>query len=218
MKVDVFSIDNKKVGDIELDDSVFGAVVRPNLFWEVVRMQMATRRAGTSATRRVGEVRGSKKKPFRQKGTGRARQGSKRGMILRGGGTVHGPQPRSYEYRMPKKAVKVALRSALSLRTQEKKLHVIKTWTPSKPKTKDAAKVLRAFDAVKALVVDKAENENLHKAVRNLEKAKFVAAEALNVYDILKYDHLFISADAIPGITERLQTEASRSERAKKEG
>lgn len=218
MKVAIVNTENKKVGELELDDSVFAAKVRPSLFWEVVRMQLANRRAGTSKTKTTHDVAGSNKKPYKQKGTGRARAGQKRSMVFRGGGTVHGPQPRDYSYEIPKKAMKVALRSALSLRSSEQKLHVIKGWAPSAAKTKDAAKVLQAFQAEKALIVDKAENEKLHLSVRNLPKAKFLAVEALNVYDILKYDHLFIAADAISGITERLHTVPSRSERAAKEG
>lgn len=218
MKVAIVNTENKKVGELELDDSVFAAKVRPSLFWEVVRMQLANRRAGTSKTKTITNVAGSNKKPYKQKGTGRARSGQKRSMVYRGGATVHGPQPRDYSYEMPKKALKVALRSALSLRASEQKLHVVKGWNPTAAKTKDAAKVLKAFQAEKALIVDKAENEKLHLSVRNLEKAKFLAVEALNVYDILKYDHLFIAADAIPGITERLHSVPSRSERAAKEG
>lgn len=214
----VYNLNKQEVGSIDLDDTVFGGEVKAHLFHELVRSQLASRRAGTHCTKGRAEVHGHNKKPYKQKGTGRARAGQKRSMIFRGGGTVHGPQPRDYSYEIPKKAMKVALRSALSLRSSEQKLHVIKGWTPSAAKTKDAAKVLQAFQAEKALIVDKAENEKLHLSVRNLPKAKFLAVEALNVYDILKYDHLFIAADAIPGITERLHTVPSRSERAAKEG
>lgn len=218
MKIDVVDTENRKVGELDLEDSVFGAVVRHHLFWEVVRMQRANRRSGTASTKRVGDVAGSKAKPYKQKGTGRARHGQKRSMIWRGGGVVFGPRPRDYSYQMPKKAVKAALRSVLSLRLAEKKLHVIRGWEPKAPKTKDAAQVLKRFDASKALVVDRPENATLHLSVRNLPEAKFLAVDAINVYDVLKYDHLFISADVIPAIHERLQTELSRRERELRKG
>ncbi len=217
MKVDVVDTQNNKVGDIELNDSVFASEVRSYLFWEVVKMQLANRRAGTHATKTVSDVRGSGAKPYRQKGTGRARHGSSRAMNMRGGGIVHGPQPRDYGYRLPKKMVKVALRSALSLRNQEQKLHVIKDWSPEAPKTKAALQVLRNFQAEKALVVGTKDDENLKRSLRNLPKAKFLSVEALNVYDVLNYDHLFISADVVGGINERLHSEPSRRERELKE-
>lgn len=216
MKYDVVNTDAKKTGDIDLDDSVFGAVVREHLFWEVVKAQLASRRAGTHKVKTVSEVRGSGAKPYRQKGTGRARHGTKRAMNMRGGGIVHGPRPRDYSYKLPKKMVKAALRSALSLRAAEQKLHIIDGWSPDSPKTKEALAVLKRFDTDKALVVD-GENENLARSVRNLEKSKFLTADALNVFDILKYDHLFISKDAVEGIVEKLQTEPSRKELELKE-
>lgn len=212
MKYDVVNTDGGKAGDIELDDSVFGAVVREHLFWEVVKMQLASRRAGTHSTKTVTEVRGSGVKPYRQKGTGRARHGTKRAMNMRGGGIVHGPRPRDYSYNLPKKMVRAALRSALSLRAQQGTLHIIDGWKPSSPKTKDAAAVLRRFDADKALVIDSLDNDALARSVRNLEKSKFLPVDAINVYDILKHDHVFISKDVVEGLVERLQTAPSRKE------
>lgn len=217
MKYDVFNTEAGKAGDIDLDDSVFGAVVREHLFWEVVKMQLASRRRGTHKTKTVTEVRGSGAKPYRQKGTGRARHGTKRAMNMRGGGVVHGPRPRDYSYNLPKKMVKAALRSALSLRAKEGKLHIIDGWKPEAPKTKDVVAVLARFEAEKALVVDSTDNDGLMRSVRNLEKSKFLPTEALNVYDILKHDHLFISKDAVEAIVERLQTVPSRKELELKE-
>lgn len=217
MKYDVVNTEAGKAGDIELDDSVFGAAVREHLFWEVVKMQLANRRAGTHSTKTVSEVRGSGAKPYRQKGTGRARHGTKRAMNMRGGGVVHGPRPRDYSYQLPKKMVRAALRSALSLRAQQGTLHIIDGWKPGTPKTKDAAAVLRRFDTDKALVVDSSDNDGLRRSVRNLEKSKFLPVEALNVYDILKHDHLFIAKDVVEGIVERLQAAPSRKEQALKE-
>lgn len=217
MKFDVVDTQNKKVGDVDLEDSVFSAEVRHYLFWEVVKMQLANRRRGTHSTKTVAEVSGSGVRPYRQKGTGRARHGSKRAMNMRGGGVVHGPRPRDYSYKVPKKVMKAALRSALSLRAAESALHVVQGWSPEKPRTKDALAVLGRFDAVKALVVDKGLNENLALSVRNLPKAKYLPVEAINVYDILKYDHLFLSEGAVQSLNERLQTEGSRKERELKE-
>lgn len=213
MKFDVVDTGNKKVGEIDLDDSVFGGEVKKHLFWEVVRMQLASRRAGTHSTKTVSEVRGSGKRPYRQKGTGQARHGSKRAMNMRGGGVVFGPRPRDYSYKVPKKVIAGALRSALALRAKESTLHIVKGWNPSQPKTKDALGVLAALAAGKALVVGSVENDNLALSLRNLPQAKFLPVEGLNVYDVLYYDHLVIAEDVVKGINERLHTEPSRKDR-----
>ena len=173
---------------------------------------MANRRAGTQSTKTASEVRGTGKKPFKQKGTGRARQGSTRATHMRGGAVALGPKPRSYGYKVPRKMVQGALRSALSLRLSESKLHVVQGWSPESPKTKDAIKVLSTFDAQKALVVGTRDDENLRLSVRNLPNAKFLPVEGLNVYDVLKYDHLFINVDVIEGLSTRLKTAGSRSD------
>ena len=212
MKVDIFDTQGRKVGDIDLEDSVFGAPVKPWLFWEIVRAQLAARRRGTHKTKTVSEVRGSNKKPYRQKGTGQARHGQKRALGMRGGATVHGPKPRDYSYKVPRKMVQGALRSALSARAGEKKLIVIRDWKPSSPKTKAAKAILGVFGAQKALVVDRAENETLSKSLRNLPHVKFLPAEAINVYDILKYDHLFVGESVVQGLNARLKTSSSRRE------
>ena len=217
MKFDVVDTQNTKVGEIDLDDSVFAAEVRHHLFWEVVKMQLANRRRGTHSTKTVREVSGTGKKPYKQKGTGRARHGSNRAMNMRGGGVVFGPRPRDYGYQVPKKVMKAALRSALSLRAKESCLHVVRGWNPAKPKTREALAVLGRFDASKALVVDKGTNETLALSVRNLPKAKYLPAEALNVYDILKYDHLLMSEAAVQHLVDRLQCEPSRKELELKE-
>lgn len=218
MKLTVVDTKNNKVGEAEVDDSVFGANVKHHLFYEIVKAQMANRRAGTQSTKTISEIRGGGKKPYRQKGTGRARQGSTRSAHMRGGTVALGPRPRSYSYKVPKKMVQGALRSALTLRLSEEKLHVVKDWNPDAPKTKGALTVFGAFDATKALVVGSRSDTNLMKSVRNLATAKFLPAEALNVYDILKYDHLFISDDVLQGISDRLKTSASRKDKASAEG
>lgn len=217
MKVDVVDTQNQKVGDIELDDSVFGAAVREHLHYDVVRMQLANRRRGTHSTKTVSEVRGSGKKPYKQKGTGRARHGTNRAMNMRGGGVVHGPRPRDYSYQMPKKMVQVALRSALSLRAGAGDLSIVRGWAPDAPKTKEAAAVIETFGARKTLVVADAESKNLGLSLRNLPNVKFLLAEAINVYDILDHDRVIFLEAVIEPITGRLRTELSRKERALRE-
>ncbi|MCB9655522.1 MAG: 50S ribosomal protein L4 [Deltaproteobacteria bacterium] len=213
MKFDVVDTNNRKVGEAELDDSVFGAPIKEHLFWEVVRMQLANRRRGTHATRRVAEVQGSGKKPYKQKGTGQARHGSKRAMNMRGGGVVFGPQPRDYSYRMPKKMVRGALRSALSLRASQQRLFIVQGWSPSAPKTKDAQKVLETFSAPNALVIGDPSNLTLAKSLRNLPKAKFLVMDAMNVFDVLRHDALFISQDVVEALQAKLHAPMSRAER-----
>jgi large subunit ribosomal protein L4 len=217
MKFDVVDTKNAKVGQIELDDSVFGAAVREHLFWEVVRMERANSRAGTHSTKTVSEVRGTGKKPYKQKGTGRARHGSSRAMNMKGGGVVFGPRPRDYSYEMPKKAVAQAIRCALSLRAKEARLHVVKGWEPGAPKTQDAEKVLSAFGVKKALVVDFPSNANLELSVRNLPDAKFLSVEELNVRDLLHHDDLFVSEQAAERLNEKYHTELSRKEKELRE-
>ncbi len=217
MKVSVFDTNTSKVAVTELDDSVFGAEVRPHLFWEVVKMQQANRRRGTHSTKTVSEVRGSGARPYRQKGTGRARHGSKRAMNMRGGGIVFGPRPRDHGYKIPKKMVKCALRSALSLRLAEEKLTIIKGWAPKAPKTKEALQVLKGFSVERALVVGSKENVELQRSLRNLAWVKFLPLEGLNVYDILRYDNLILSAEVVAEINEKYRTLPSRREQALQE-
>ena len=204
MQLDVVDIQGKKVGALEVADAVFAAPVREHLFWEVVKAQRAAKRAGTHSTRTMANVRGGGKKPYRQKGTGNARQGSIRSPQFVGGGTVFGPHPRDYEYTVPKKVRKAALASALSLRAQEKKVIVIDDLTFDGPKTKRMAGVLKALGLTKALVVDRRGNANLLKSVRNLVSAKCLAPEGLNVYDILNFPGLVIAKDAIKAVEDRV--------------
>lgn len=217
MKVDVIDTKKKKVGDIELDDSVFGAAVREHLFWEVVKMERANKRAGTHSTKTVSEVKGSGKKPYKQKGTGRARHGTNYAMNMRGGGVVFGPRPRDYSYAMPKKAVDQAVRCALSLRQSQGNLQVVRGWAPEAPKTKDAAAVLAALGVGSALVIDLEENTTLARSVSNLPNVKFVRVEDIEVYDVLGHDDLIISEAAAGRLNERYHTELSRKERELRE-
>lgn len=204
MQIDIVNIEGKKVGSADLDDAVFGTKVKDYLLWELVKAQQAAKRAGTHSTKTRANVRGGGKKPYKQKGTGNARQGSSRAPNHVGGGVVFGPHPRSYEYTVPKKVKRAALASALSLRAQEKKLVVVDKFSFDAPKTKTMAGILKALGLTKALVVDEKGNANLFKSVRNLPKARVIAPEGLNVFDILNHSDLVIAAGAIKDIEKRV--------------
>ena len=207
MKLDVKSLDGKKVGDVTLDDAIFGAEVNEHLLWEVVKMQRANARAGTHSTLRRDEVRGGGKKPFNQKGTGNARQGSIRSPHYVGGGSVFGPKPRDYSYNMPKKAVAGALRSVLSLRAKESKLIVVDGFALTGIKTAKVNGVLKALGLKSALFVD-AKNDNLDKSTRNLPAAKYLRPEGLNVYDVMNHETLVLSKSTVDYLTDRLKPNA----------
>jgi large subunit ribosomal protein L4 len=210
-KVDVKNISGNNVGSIDLDDTVFAAEVHEHLLWEVVKWQLAKRRAGTASTKRLGEVRGSSKKVWKQKGTGQARQGSRQAPHFVGGGSVFGPKPRSYEYAMPRKAKKTALRAALSLRASESKVVVVDSFSIGGPKgsTKSVAAVLAALGAAqpdhKVLIVDAGNNVNLVHGARNLRSSQWIAPEGLNVYDILRHQTLVMTQAAVASITAALK-------------
>jgi large subunit ribosomal protein L4 len=195
--VDIKNLEGKNVGQIDLPDSVFGAKVNPNLLHETVRWYQAEMRAGTHKTKGRGEVSGSGRKLWKQKGTGRARVGSIRSSIWRKGGTVHGPQPRSYAYRLPRKMVLGALRSALSAKLADEKLTVVDTWKLDSHKSKPFRQALDRLDGLKTvLLVEIEANRNLELASRNLEGVKLVAPHALQPYDLLRHDRLVLSKDA----------------------
>jgi len=212
MKIDVVSMEGKKVGELELADAVFGAKVKDYLLWEVVKAQQAKKRAGTHATKTREFVRGGGKKPYKQKGTGNARQGSTRAPHFVGGGTVFGPHPRDYEYTVPKKVKRAALASALSLRASENKLVVVDKLAFDAPKTKKLAGMLKTLGLTSALVVDGRQNANLTKSGKNLSQSKTLAPEGLNVYDILNHPVLVIAKDAVKAVEARIVgTEAEES-------
>ena len=206
--VDVKNLEGKNVGRMELPDAVFAAKVNPHLLHETVRWYLASQRAGTHKTKGRGEVSGSGRKLWRQKGTGRARVGSIRSSIWRKGGTVHGPQPRSYAYRLPRKMFLGALRSALSEKLAGQKLTVVDTWQLESHKTKPFRKVLDRLDGDTRtiLLVEAAANRNLELASRNLEGIKLVAPHALQPYDLLRHDRLMLSKEA----AERLGSSLSQ--------
>lgn len=216
MKIEVVDLENKSTGEIDLDEAIFGVDVREHLFWEVVNWQRARRRAGTHKIKSRGEVAGGGKKPWRQKGTGRARQGTTRAPHWVGGGVVHGPTPRDYSYNMPKKKRKAALRSALSMKLRDGKLKVVDNLALPEIKTKLALKALDTLQAPKALVVDVttrdgdtnqvSHNESLRLSLRNLKNAKYLAAEGLNVEDLLRYEVLVMSRSAVEHVQEALRS------------
>jgi large subunit ribosomal protein L4 len=204
MQLDVVNIEGKKVGQIDLADAVFGTKVKEHLLWEMVKAQQAAKRAGTHATKTREHVRGGGKKPYRQKGTGNARQGSSRSPQFVGGGKVFGPHPRDYSYTVPKKVKRAALASALSLRAQENKLVVVDALGFDAPKTKKLAGFLKALGLASALVVDNKDNGNLGKSARNLARSKCLPPEGLNVYDILKHPALVIVKDSVKAVEARI--------------
>jgi large subunit ribosomal protein L4 len=203
-KFDVYDLERKKVGEIELADAVFAGEVNEHLFYEVVKAKLASDRSGTHAVKNRSLVSGGGKKPWKQKHTGRARQGSTRASHFVGGGKAMGPVPRDYSYDVPKKVRKAALRSALALRGHDGKLVIVQEWKPSAPKTSTAAKVLEKLGAAKALVVDAAANKALARSVRNLDGSDFLAVEGLNVYDILRHDVLVLTAETAKKLEESL--------------
>jgi large subunit ribosomal protein L4 len=205
--IDIKNIGGDKVGTIDLDDSVWAADVNEHLLWEVVKWQRAKRRAGTHSTRTVAEVHGTNKKPYRQKGTGNARQGSMKAHHMVGGGRAFGPKPRDYDYAIPRKVKKGALRSALSLRVKEQKVIVLDKFALDAGKTKLVVAALAKLGAGKALLVDSKENANLVRGAKNLAKAKWIAPEGLNVYDVLDHETLVITSDSAKQVEAALKVE-----------
>ena len=194
----------------ELKAEIFQAALRPHLLHDAVTMQRANRRAGTAATKSKGFVRGGGKKPWKQKGTGRARAGSIRSPIWVGGGTIFGPQPRDYSYRMPKKARREALVSALSLKHKEGKIVVVDKLEMEQPKTKIMRQLLEEMEIKSALIVLPQANPPVELSARNLPKAKVIRVEGLNVYDLLRFDHLILTEGALRLIEERLNPSLKR--------
>lgn len=204
-QVDVLDLDGKVVEQIELPESVFNGEVKLHLIHQMVKYQLAKRRAGTHSTLTRKEVSGTGAKPWRQKGTGRARAGDVKSPIWRSGGTTFGPKPRSYAQKMPKKMRRGALMSALNLKLREGKLKVITDFELSDPKTKSAIGALNSLDAVgKTLLVSNAEQSNFLTAVKNVRTAKPLRVEGLNVYDIMWHEHLLCTKGAIEAIAQRL--------------
>jgi large subunit ribosomal protein L4 len=205
--IDIKNWDNKKVGSVELPDEIFGYPYKEHLIHEAVRNYLASLRQGTHKTKTRSEVAGSGKKPFKQKGTGRARQGGNRPPIHRHGGTVFGPQPRDYSYKMNTKEKKNALKSALSQRVKEGKLVLVNDLSVNESKTKAfAAKIANIGVEGKTLLVDSFENTNAVLAARNNPKILFVDAQNVNVYDVVNSRYIVLSQAALDRLTEVLQS------------
>jgi large subunit ribosomal protein L4 len=204
MKVKVYNLERKEVGDLELSDEVFGTDVKEHLLHEVVTAQRASRRQGTQATKERSGVSGTNKKLYRQKGTGRARQGGSRAPHRVGGGHAHALEPRDYGYRPPRKVRIGALRSALSLFAKEGRLVVVDSFDLAEKKTKALAATLSTLEAGdKSLVVDAKSNENLVFSIRNMKDHQFLPPEGVNVYDLLRHKHLVLTKDAAKALEAR---------------
>ncbi|MBM2803079.1 MAG: ribosomal protein L4/L1e [Deltaproteobacteria bacterium] len=188
----------------ELNDAIFGAKTRAHLLHQAVVMQLANRRAGSAATKTKGFVRGGGKKPWKQKGTGRARAGSIRSPIWVGGGTVFGPTPRDYSYRMPRTARREALLSALSVKHRDGKLIVVDKFSLEAAKTKIMVQALAELKVTSALIVIAGADATIERSARNLAKIKVLRVEGVNVYDLLRYDHLILTEGALKLLEERL--------------
>jgi large subunit ribosomal protein L4 len=188
----VYDIGNQKVSDINLDDRIFDAKINPTLFYDVVRMDLASQRKGTASTKNKALVRGGGAKPWRQKGTGRARAGSRRSPLWRGGGTIFGPMPRDYSFSLPKKVKKAALSAALSLKRQEGKLILLKDFSLEGFKTRQVLEVLRKFQVQDALIITDEKNSFLERSARNIPGIEVLRYEGLNVYNILNHEHLIL--------------------------
>ena len=206
MELAIVDTKNKKVGSLEVSEDVFGADINEHILHEVVVMQLANKRRGTSSTKIRDEVRGGGKKPWKQKGTGRARAGSSRSPIWRGGGVTFGPKPRDYSYKVPKKVRKIALKSALSYKVKNNDIVVLDKFESQFSKTKEVALLLKDLKILnKALFLIEQENKNLQLAARNLPNARVLNLAGLNVYDLLYSSKLILTQSTISKIEERLQ-------------
>jgi len=206
MKCKVISLDNKAAGEIELDDAVFGVPVRRDLISRMVNYQLAKRRQGTHKTKTVSEISGTGAKPFKQKGTGRARRGTNRAAQMRGGQTTFGPTPRSHDIEMPKKVRRLALKSALSAKQADGKLIVLDEAKSGEPKTKSIAGKLDKLGLTSALIVGGAElDRNFMLAARNIPGIDLLTEKGANVFDILRRDTLVLTREAVEQLQERLR-------------
>ena len=202
--VDVLNSKAEKVSQMDLADTIFNVPVKPNILHEVVTMQLASRRSGSASVKHRSDVKGSGRKLFRQKGTGRARRGDIKAPLLRGGGSVFGPDPKSYAYKVPKKVRRMALKMALSIKLSEDSLVVLDELDFDKIKTKEFIKVMNALNMNNALFITDKKNENLELSARNVPDVKVLRIEGLNVYDILKYKSLVLLESSIKSIEGRL--------------
>ncbi|MCB9707643.1 MAG: 50S ribosomal protein L4 [Myxococcales bacterium] len=206
-KIEVYDLERKKVGELELAGEIFDAPVNEALLYEVVKAQLASRRSGTAKSKTRAEVAGSTRKIYKQKGTGRARHGGIRAPVFVGGGKAHGPQPRDYGYRPPRKMRLGALRSALSLKVKEGKLTIVDTFELSAIKTGTLSKVLNTLKVgTGSLIVDGKDNSKLRLSTRNLAKHQFLPPEGVNLYDLLRHEHLVLTKHAVQALQERYKS------------
>jgi large subunit ribosomal protein L4 len=205
-KVAVYNIAGQQTGEIELNDTVFGVEVNEAVVHQALVMQLASQRQGNAATKTRAMVRGGGRKPWKQKGTGRARAGTIRSPLWVGGGTVFGPHPRSYSFRMPRKARRLAIKSALSAKVQSGELVVLEAIQYDQPKTKQVVELLKSFglEERKALLITREADENVEKSSRNIPGVKALTTSGLNVFDLLHHDKLLITRDAVARIEEVL--------------
>ncbi|MBW1709278.1 MAG: 50S ribosomal protein L4 [Deltaproteobacteria bacterium] len=203
--VDILNLNKEKVGQAELPADIFDVPLRQHLVHEVVLAQLANRRAGTASTKGRSEVRGSTHKLYRQKGTGRARAGTRKSPLLRGGGTIFGPKPRDFSYQPPKKVRRNALKTALTAKVKENELLILDAFDLPEIKTRRFVEAMAGLELDNALIVTPESNENLERSARNVPKIKVLRSAGLNVYDVVKYRHLILLEPCIAQITERLQ-------------
>ncbi|HAA08707.1 MAG: 50S ribosomal protein L4 [Syntrophomonadaceae bacterium] len=202
-KVPLYNMSGAQVGELELNDSVFGIEPNQAVLYDFVKMQMANKRVGTASAKTRAEVRGGGRKPWRQKGTGRARVGSTRNPIWTGGGVVFGPHPRDYSYKLPRKVRRLAMRSALSTKVKEQSIIVVDELSFEEPKTRLMVETLKTLNAgKKTLVVTADADDNVTKSARNIPGVKQLPADFINVYDLLHYDTLLITKDAVARVEE----------------
>ncbi|RMD45394.1 MAG: 50S ribosomal protein L4 [Aquificota bacterium] len=206
MEANVVNTKNENVGKINLNENIFNTEVKEHTVWEVIRWQLASRRAGTASTKTRADVRGSRRKILPQKGTGNARHGDRKANLMVGGGVAHGPHPRDYYYALPKKVRKKALKGVLSIKLKDGEITIIEDFSFDAPKTKNAIEVLKNFglDKSKVLLVLSNKDENVIKSFRNLPKVRVLLVDGLNTYDILNADHILITKSAVEKINERL--------------
>ncbi|MCG6973527.1 MAG: 50S ribosomal protein L4 [Desulfobacterales bacterium] len=202
--VDIVNCNAEKVSQVELEDDIFSIPVKPNVLHEVVTMQLANRRAGSASVKHRSDVKGSRKKLFRQKGTGRARRGDVKSPLLRGGGSVFGPDPRSYSYKVPKKVKRLALKMALSSKLKEDNIIVLDKFELDQIRTKEFLSVMDALNTKNALIITEKENKNLELSSRNIPDVKVLKVDGMNVHDILKYKRLVLLEASIEPIKGRL--------------
>ena len=203
LKVDVLNWEGKKVSEVTLKEEVFNQPLDKPLLHKMVCWQRDKARRGTHSTKTRSQVRGGGRKPFRQKGTGNARQGSIRSPLLRGGAVVHGPKPRSYEWSLPKKIRKKALANALSYLFSEKRLVFVENMVSTNGKTKELAARFKKTGWDKALLVDESQEEKFQRACKNMKKFKFVSTEGCNVYDLLKFNRVAMTSSVLPSLYKR---------------